>query len=221
MNPNKSIVILSFVLLFAGLQVQAQEKAYEPKGSFSVDVGIPALGQNYSFKRIMEGLFNGGVTYQYNLFKGITVGAGAKYSFFDMNTFALNNADWRGGLHMPAGYLRLAYEKFTTERVSLSAGMKIGYSYMISANDSCKTAMGKPYTYGTFFMEPQIEALMLTGKSDAGGFSFVLGYNFYFADFGPEYLCMDEFPNLSEEDYKGITRFLSIGFGYRYYFGRK
>ena len=220
MKYNIGLILICFSLL-SGLETKAQEQTYEPKLSFGVDVGIPTLGRNKAFKQVMEGLFNGGLTLQYNVFKGATIGIGAKYSYFNLNTYLFNNANWKGGIHMPAPYVRLSYEKFTTERISLSAGVKIGYAAMISANDSCKVKMGKPYTVGALFFEPQVEVLMLTGKNSSDGFSFVMGYNFYLRDFTTDFLCIDNIPNLKSDSYQGITRFLSIGFAYRYYFGRR
>ncbi|MFT4600784.1 MAG: hypothetical protein ACI857_000961 [Arenicella sp.] len=210
-----------FICLLFALNTNAQVKVFEPEGSISVDIGIPAQGQNESFKRVMNGLFNGGINYQYNIFKGLTLGVGVKYSFMIINSFALNNAEWGGSLHMPSAYGKIGYERFITERFSISVGARMGYTYLLSSNDSCKAELGKPYQESTFFVEPQIELLLLTDKNSAGGFSFVLGYNMVFSEFGPHYLCLDKIPNLFEEDYQGITRFLSVGFGYRHYMGRK
>jgi len=199
----------------------SQETNFKPEGSFSIDLGIPANGKNPSFGRVMEGLFNGGVGYQYNIFGGLTIGGGLKYSYFIINSFAISNADWGGGLHMPAASFKIAYERFTTDRISLNASIRLGYAYIISSNDSCRQVIGKPHTVSAFFMEPQLEIVLLTAKTSPDGFSLVIGYPMYFTDFGPAYLCMNSFPALIDEDYVGITRFLSIGFGYRYYLGRK
>lgn len=212
---------LFIILLFLGVNTNAQVKVFQPEGSFSVDVGIPGQGRNESFKRVMNGLFNGGFNYQYNVYKGLTFGVGAKYSFMIINSFALNNANWGGGLHMPSGYGKVGYEKFITDRFSISTSVRMGYTHIISSNDSCRAELGKPYQESSFFVEPQVELLLLTDKNSEDGFSFVLGYNMVFSEFGPQYLCIDKIPNLFEEDYQGITRFLSIGFGYRYYLGRK
>ena len=213
---------LSLLLFLLSIQLTlGQSKVYEPEGSWSIDVGIPAQGQNESFGRVMNGLFNGGFNYQYNVYNGLSIGAGAKYSFFVINPFALNNAEWGGGLHAPALSGKVGFEKFITERFSVNASVRLGYAMMISSNDSCKAKLNGPFTEGTFFMEPQIELLFLTDKAAATGFSLVVGYNFLFTEFGPRYLCLDKIPNLFEEDYQGITRFISFGFGYRYYMGRK
>ncbi|MEX1001840.1 MAG: hypothetical protein WDZ35_06985 [Crocinitomicaceae bacterium] len=216
-SPQKLFFI---PFLFAGISVLGQEKFFEPKGSFSIDIGIPAQGKNESFRRVMNGLFNGGINYQYNVFNGLTIGIGAKYSFFVVNSFALNNADWGGGLQIPAGYGKIGYEKFITDRFSFNFSVRMGYAMMVSTNDSCRAKLNGPYTEGSFFIEPQVELLFLTDKLSSGGFSLVIGYNALSTNFGPRYLCLDKIPGLFIEDYSGNTRFLSIGFGYRYYMGR-
>lgn len=221
MRTFKNILLLTILLTLGAVSGISQEKTFQPTGSFSVDMGIPAKGKNVAFGNVMNGLFNGGLTYQYNVFGGLTLGIGAKYSFYVINPFALNNANWGGGLHAPSLYGKLGYERFITERFSLNVGVRSGYTMMISSNDSCKVHNGGPYTESTFFVEPQIELLLLTGKNASGGFSFVLGYDFIFSEFGPRYLCIQNIPNSVDEHYQGITRFLSIGFGYRYYMGRK
>ena len=221
MDIFRKFVILVVFFSIGKISCHAQEKIFQPTGSFSVDMGIPAKGKNVSFGNVMNGLFNGGLTYQYNVFGGLTLGVGAKYSFFVINPFALNNANWGGGLHAPSVFGKLGYERFITERFSLNIGARAGYTMMISTNDSCKAQKNGAYTESTFFVEPQIELLLLTGKNASGGFSFVLGYDFLFTEFGPNYLCIENIPNSLEEHSDGITRFLSVGFGYRYYMGRK
>ncbi len=208
------------LLLFLGVFYQSiNAQIIEPKGSFSVDIGIPTAERNVAFSNILEGLFNGGVGYQYNIYKGLSIGGGAKYSYFVNNRFALNKTIGKGGLHIPAGYAKISYEKFTTDRFSFNFGVRVGYSQMISINDSTKINLGQPYTKETFFIEPQLELLLTTDSNEPSGFSLVLGYNFYFAEYKPEFLAREQFIGLLPEWSNGITRFFSIGFGYRYYFG--
>ncbi|HIP37180.1 MAG TPA: hypothetical protein EYG85_10035 [Crocinitomix sp.] len=190
----------------------------EPKGSFSVDIGIPTAERNIAFNKVLEGLFNGGIGYQYNIYKGLSVGGGAKYSFFVNDRFALNKTVGKGGLHIPAVYAKIGYEKFTTDRFSFNFGVRLGYANMISINDSTKVNLGKPYEKTTFFVEPQLELLLTTESNEPSGFSLVLGYNFYFAEYNTEFLAREQFIGFSPEWSNGITRFFSLGFGYRYYF---
>lgn len=217
---SKLAPFLVFCIMFNLSHAWSQNKVFEPKGSIAIDIGIPSQGKNESFRTVMNGLFNGGLNYQQNVFKGLTIGIGAKYSFFIVNTFALGNVQWRGGLHTPSIYGKIGYEKFITDRFSLNFGIRSGYAMQFSTSDSCRIKLGRPYQENTFFMEPQVELLLLTDKNSADGFSFVLGYNMVFSEFGPQFLCMQTLPNSVPEHYEGITRFLTLGFGYRYYLGR-
>jgi hypothetical protein len=204
-------------LFFTTLNVNAQY--LNPKGSLSVDVGIPTAERNIAFSRVLEGLFNGGIGYQYNIYKGLTIGAGLKYSFFVNNRFALNKTVGKGGLHIPAFYTKISYEKFTTDRFSFNFGIRVGYADMISINDSTRTNLGKPYYEQTFFIEPQLELLLTSEKNDPNGFSLMLGYNFYFSEYSTDFLARQQFIGFLPEWSKGYTRFFSLGFGYRHYFG--
>ena len=214
--------LLSFVLLVCLIQKSySQGLSYQPKGSFSVDVGIPTKEKNLAFNRVLEGLFNGGVSYQFNVFKGLTIGAGSKYSFFINDRFALDNSVGKGGLHIPSMFLKVGYEKFTTDRFSYSFSVRTGYANLISVNDSSKVALGKAFSESSFFAEPQLELLMTTEKNNPNAFSLMLGYAIYFVEYRPEYLSREKFKTLNPEDSNGVTRFFSFGFGYRYYFGMK
>ena len=216
-------IFITGLAIFFCISSATGQNYYEPKLSFSVDLGIPTKGKNYSFSKVMEGLFNGGITMQYNIIGGLTAGLGVKYSYFSINSYVLNNAQWGGGMHFPAGYFKLGYEKFTTERISFNISARAGYSvlFAIHGNDSCAIDHDKTIYEPAFFIEPQVEILMLTDKVSSDGFSLVLGYPIYFNEFGPRYLCMEKFTSFNPEDSQGITRFFSFGFGYRYYFGRK
>ncbi len=199
----------------------AQSSTFSPKGSFSLDLGVPAKPHNMAFERTMEGLLNAGVDFRYNIYKGLTIGAGLKYSLFSLNSFAFNNNSISGGYQMPGAYVVLGYEKFTTDRVSFTGSIRGGYSYMMSFNDSCRAVLGGQAITQSYFVEPQVEMVMLTVKTAEHGFSMVLGYAIYFHEFGKADLCMSEVSTLTQEDYVGLTRFFSIGFGYRYYMGRR
>jgi hypothetical protein len=214
-------ICLVFISFFIGQKkdANAQGLSYQPKGSFSIDIGIPTSERNIAFSNILEGLFNGGLGYQYNIYKGLTVGAGAKYSFFTNDRFALKQTVGKGGLHIPSVYLKLGYEKFTTDRFSINISARSGYANLISVNDSSKALLGKPFMESVFFVEPQLELVLTSEKNDPNAFSLMLGYAVYFAEYRPEYQSRIQFTGFLPEHSKGLTRFFSLGFGYRYYFG--
>jgi hypothetical protein len=213
-----SLFICSFFFVYSA---QGQSSTYYPTGSFSLDLGVPAKPQNPAFEHTMEGLLNAGLDYRYNVYKGLTVGLGLKYSFFTLNSFAFSNTAITGGMQSPGAYAIIGYEKFTTERISFTGSVRGGYSFLMTFNDSCRINHGKQHISESFFVEPQVEMIMLTDKVSEHGFSMILGYSFYFHEFSNEDLCMNNISSLFEEDYQGVTRYLSIGFGYRYYMGRR
>ena len=137
-NPKTKFFLL---LVFLANQAISQNY-YEPKLSFGADVGIPARSHNGSFQRVMEGLFNGGVVMQYNIFGGITAGIGVKYSYFIISFFALNNVNWGGGFHMPSAHLKVGYERFTTERISFNISARMGYSVLFAHHGNDSVAVG-------------------------------------------------------------------------------
>ena len=222
MVKKSSLIIYIFTCyLFLAFNAHSQSSTFSPTGSFSLDLGVPAKPQNPAFEHTMEGLLNAGLDYRYNVYNGLTVGLGLKYTFFTLNSFAFTNTAISGGMHSPGAYAVLGYEKFTTERISFTGSVRGGYSFLMNFNDSCKVKLGKQHISESFFVEPQIEMVMLTDKVSEHGFSMILGYSFYFHEFSNEDVCMDKISSVLAEDYVGITRYLSIGFGYRYYMGRR
>jgi len=191
----------------------------QPKGSLTVDIGIPTNERNGAFDNVLEGLFNGGIGYQHNIHEGLTIGAGLKYSFFINDRFALNQTAGPGAMHIPAVYAKVGFEKFTTDRFSFNFGVRGGYSSMIVVNDSNSVSIGGPYIDESFFVEPQLELLVTSDKGEPNGFSLVLGYAIYFSEFNSKFISRDKFIGLLPEDSIGFTRFFSLGFGFRHYFG--
>ncbi len=220
MKKRKLNLTLFLIIICCTLRGVSQTKTFSPKGSFGIDAAVPTRAQNPAFERIMEGLLNGGVDYRYNVYNGLTVGVGLKYSLFLINSFAFNNIAISGGYQIPGAYLRLGYEKFTTDRVSFTGSVRGGYGFLVSFSDSCTVNNGGPNITPAFFVEPQVEMVLLTDKVSEHGFSVVFGYSFYFDEFNQSETCIDHIPSLIPENYEGITRFLSIGFGYHHYLGR-
>ncbi|NOQ72043.1 MAG: hypothetical protein GQ574_08585 [Crocinitomix sp.] len=212
------LFICSFFFVFTA---QGQSSTFSPTGSFSLDLGVPAKPQNPAFEHTMEGLLNAGLDYRYNVYRGLTVGLGLKYTFFTLNSFAFSNTAISGGMQSPGAYAVVGYEKFTTERISFTGSLRGGYSLLMNFNDSCRVKLGGQHISESFFVEPQIEMAMLTDKVSEHAFSMIIGYSFYFHNFSNEDLCMNNISSLFPEDYEGVTRYLSIGFGYRYYMGRR
>jgi len=211
-----------YILLLLGVLVSISGNAqyFKPKGSIYVETTIPTNEKNLAFQNTMEGLFHGGIGYQHSIWKGLTLGAGVNYSFFKINQFSLGQSIGNGGMHIPAVHLKIGYEKFTTERVSFYGGIRGGMSSIHVVNDSCEANLGGPYQTYTPFVEALFELTILTESGSQDAFNLSLGYSLYFKEYNADFLCRETLTGLIPEASDGIIRFLSIGFGYRYYFDK-
>ncbi|MFK8044174.1 MAG: hypothetical protein AB8B72_01665 [Crocinitomicaceae bacterium] len=209
-----------FLVIFVLTSVELTAQVVNLKGSFFVDVTIPTNERNKAFNQTMEGLFNGAVGYQHNVFKGLTLGVGAKYSYFVSDRVAFSGAIGTGGTHIPGGFVKIGYEKYTTDRVSLYGGIKTGYANVMVVNDSCQALLGGPFQKGSLFIEPQLEINILTELRSASAFNMIVSYAINFQEFTPDYLCRSDIPGLVDSFGEGYIRYLSIGFGFKHYFGK-
>ncbi|MFK8037628.1 MAG: hypothetical protein AB8B74_05010 [Crocinitomicaceae bacterium] len=214
---TRFLFISFFMLMLYPLTVLCQ--SVNPKGSLFVDVTIPTNERNRAFDRTMEGLFHGGIGYQYNVFKGLTVGAGASYSFFVTNRVEFNSTIGTGGTHLAGGHVRLGFERFTTDRVSIYSGVKAGFANIIVFSDSNTVKLNGPFQVGSFFLSPQIEVNVLTETGSPSAFSFIVGYSWYFKEYNASFMSRQFFPGYIDELSQGYIRFLNLGFGYKHYFG--
>ena len=209
-----------FLLFASFLPAIVMAQTMDQKGSLFVDVTIPTNERNISFNRTMEGLFHGGIGYQHNVYNGFTIGVGVNYSYFVMNRVEFSSTIGEGGTHLPTGYLKLGYEKFTTDRVSLYAGLKAGYSNVMIFSDSCSIKLDGPFQQGAVYLSPQVEINVLTEINSPSAFSMILGYSWFFHEYTPSSICWSTFPGYLEEHSQGYLRFLNFGFGYKHYFGK-
>ena len=206
------------LLFFTGLSGALCAQYSAPKSSLYVETTIPANERNRAFENTMEGLFHGGIGYQRPVWQGLTVGAGVNYSFFKINQFSLSKKIGTGGMHIPGVHVKVGYEKFTTDRVSLYGGIRGGVSSIYVFNDSCEANLGGPFQTYVPFTELLVELNVLTEVASQDAFNINLGYSFYFKEYNAEFLCRQNLSGLPQEYSDGIIRFLSFGFGYKYYF---
>ena len=216
-------LIFSLLLLFILSGVYSQRKVQQSKGSFKMDLCLPNTVANYAFNRIYNGLVDVTAYYQYNVFNGLTVGGGLRYAYFMIDQFYVSNPKDKieGGLHMPSAFLKVGYEKFTTDRFAYEWSLNSGYTYAVSTNDSTKAILGKPFVDQDIFIQPKLGMYLIAEENTA--FSLILSYTWFLNNFRPEYHAQDGFSGtgMKPSDWAGVTQFFSVGFGYSYYFGRK
>ena len=205
----------SILLLFT-ISLVSFGQDFQPKGSLKTEVAIPVIIQNKALKKTQQGLINYSLYYQH-AFKGFTIGAGARYNYFNVNEFSLVERI-RGGLHQVGGFVKLGYERFITDRLSIDAGVRGGYLQMYSKNTFTDSILGKAYQSKTWFVEPIVHVSYLA--SEASAFFFHIGYNIQFFHYTPDFLSLNEITPYTAADNAKFAQYITFGFGYSYFFGR-
>jgi len=213
------IIKLSIVAIFLCIHSQGNAQAIILKHSFNVDLGLPNAVGNRPFRRIMQGLLNAGLAYQYTLPNSLAFGAGARYSYFNVNEFKVKDSI-SGGLHSVGAYIKVGHEKFHTERFGTDMGVKFGYTYnMFPTNVNRKNGINPQVTTGVY-LEPNI-GLVLTADEQTS-YRLNIGYAFHGFGFNPKStLGSTQNEGYDPAEFNKITHYFIIGFGFTYYFKPK
>ena len=207
----KFILIFFFSLVVSSINAQA----INPDDSFTFELGLPNATNNKAYRSIMQGLVCISPTYQYALKNGISFGIGLHYSYFAINEFKVQPKIF-GGIHSAATFLKLAYEKFWTERFGTETGCKIGYLNSFSISDSIINHIKTEAT----FIEPFIS--LIATSSVNSSYRFTIGFPFYGYRFTPETIgILDSNLGYSNADFSKIASAFTISFGYTFYFNGK
>jgi len=209
-----SILLICLNFLFAGFG-----QAIVPKHSFSADLGLPNAIGNKPFRRIMQGLLNVGVSYQFALPNSLAFGAGIRYSYFNVNQFRVKDSI-HGGLHSIGAYVKIGREKFHTERFGTDMGVKIGYTYNMFSTDFNRKNGKNPQITTGLYLEPTI-GLVLTADEQTS-YRLNIGYAIHGFGFNPKTnLGSTQNEGYDPAEFKKITNYFIIGFGFTYYFKPK
>ena len=201
-----SIVLLSFL--------NVAQTDFAPRGSFKVELGLPNNATNNAFRELMQGLVVVTPSYQHTFDNSFSMGAGLRYSYFNVNQFK-NNAGISGGMHTTGAFGKIGREKFYGN-FGVDYGVRIGYTMNISTTNAIQDSLGGPYISDGGFVEPTLGLSLMS--SEKSSFRLALSYAFHAFVFKPEHLGLDEFSGLNPDNLDALTTYFTIGFGYSYYF---
>lgn len=207
--------LIYFVLFFI-FGANAQE--IELKHTFNVEIGLPNGASNKPFASIMQGLVNVNPYYQYTLKNGIAFGAGIRYAYFGVNQFRVPQKTL-GGMHSFGIFGKLGHEKFYTERFSGDFGVKVGYTENYFNTDRNKNLFQNPYQVNSVLIEPTVEFGLLADEQIS--YSFVVSYAFQGFSFKSNMIGLETFGGFDSSEFEKVTSYLTVGFGFTYYFKRK
>ncbi|RFC53726.1 hypothetical protein [Brumimicrobium aurantiacum] len=208
-------LILLFTVLNIAIVANAQID-FSPKNSFKVEIGLPNNASNYAFRQLMQGLVVITPSYQHTFDNTLTIGAGLRYSFFNVNEFK-NNIDMTGGVHIAGAFAKIGQEKFYGN-FGVDYGVRVGYASNVFATNTNDEANGGPRTSEGVFVEPTLGLSLMANEKTS--FRLALGFAVHDFKFTPEDVSVESFSGISNDQLKNNTSYFTIGFGYSYYFGK-
>lgn len=208
--------LLTYFGIIFTLSVYAQD--IELKHTFNVEIGLPNGMTNKPFANIMQGLVNVNPYYQYTLANGIAFGGGVRYAYFGVNQFRVPQKTL-GGMHSFGVFGKVAHEKFYTDRFSGDFGVKVGYTENYFNTDRNKNLGQNPYKVTSVLIEPTAELSLLADEQVS--YSLVISYAFQGFSFKSNMIGLETFGGYDPSQFEKVTSYLTIGFGFTYYFKRK
>jgi hypothetical protein len=217
MNLHQFFIRFFFVFFLIGsLHLKAQE--ITPDDSFTFDLCLPNAVSNAPFQKIMQGLVHSSAHYQYALSSGLYLGTGAHYSYLAINEFRVTPKIY-GGIHSAAVFLKTGHEKFWSERFGTDIGLRAGWvrSYVVS--DALEEVQQSPRIREGLYIEPNISLILTSDVNQS--FRLSIGYPIYGYAFSPQLIGIEGNMGYDPADFEGNSSYLSVGFGYTYYFNGK
>ena len=100
------------LLLFLSLMSfgQGEKNIKQQTGSLKAGIGFPAIISNFTFKDYYKGTFDVDILYQYNVFKGLTVGGGFKSNMFQFESYSSSDSN-RYPVFMATPILKIGFEQ--------------------------------------------------------------------------------------------------------------
>jgi hypothetical protein len=200
--------------MYIGLQAQP----VEPKHTFNVELGLPNGMVNKPFAQYMQGLVNVAPYYQYALKNHIAFGAGIRYAYFGVNQFRVPEKTL-GGMHSFGAFIKAAHEKYHNDKFCTDIGVKVGYTQNYFKTDRNELLGQNPYQVNALLIEPTVELSLHADEQVA--YSLVISYAFNGFSYKPYMIGLDTFGGFSDHEYEKATSYLTVGFGFSYYFKDK
>lgn len=205
-----------FILLFTLSGVYAQQ--IEPKHTFNVELGLPNAMTNKPFGDFMQGLVNVAPYYQFRLKNSIAFGAGVRYAYFGVNQFKVPQKTI-GGMHSFGTFVKVSHEKFHTDRFSTDLGVKVGYTQNYFSTNRNDTLNQNPYKVVSILIEPTAEFSLMADEQVS--YSLIISYAFQGFAFKPNMIGLETFGGYDQSEFKRVSSYLTVGFGFTYYFKDK
>ena len=210
--------ICTILILFLSVSSFSNAQSVTPKYTYNVELCLPVAMSNQPFDDFMQGLVGASTYGQYSFPFHLNVGAGLRYSYFTINEFSVPSPVF-GGVHSGSAFAKVGWDKFHSDRFATDFGLKVGYSQTFFDTDLNKAAGKNPVQVGSSFAE-FTTAFILTANEQSS-YRWILGYGMQGFGFSPQQIGLETNGGYDPENFKTITSYLVVGFGYTYYFGNR
>lgn len=205
-------LFLLLILLSLSTSGLTQNNEEQPKGSLKVGIAFPVIASNYSFRALYKGIFDVEGLYQYNVYKGLTVGGGVKFDMFKYRSLAFSDSV-RFPIIMTTPMAKLSYEKILSDLVAIDIGARIGYSFISSTGINCTDKQ----KFGGLLIEPKFSFYLFVNGPYA--LSLNVSYAYLFQNYSPAWICDTTIPGYNPSDWEKDVQYFTVGFGFSWYHG--
>ena len=187
--------------------------------SIKVDFKMPVTLSNDAFSDAFTGMISSNVLFEKPIFANVNLGVGLNYSYYQIDKFNVPDTA-NGGMQTLTPFVRVAYEKFVSERGVFAFGLNMGYATMVFNSESCLARHGNgKSTENSFYFEPQLSYNVFSQKNVA--FGFVVSYSFYNSTFDSDLICVDHSNWPSASSFEGKYGVLNFGVGFAVFLDRE
>ncbi len=200
------------LMMFSVLNAQL----LNPKYTYNVEIGLPVSTVNDPFNEIMRGIIRASTYGQYSFPFHLHAGAGVHYSYFSIDDVK-GPPGVSGGVHSVAGFLKVGWDKFHSDRFATDFGVQYGYSQNYVATDLNRANFGGPVQINSTFMEFKA-SFILKISDEPGAYRWTIGYGGYGFGFKLSDLGLESNEGYDPSKLNKITQYFVVGLGYTHYF---
>jgi hypothetical protein len=214
---QKVLVVFSFLFCLVNSKPSIAQ-SIDPDDSFTFELCLPNSMVNKPFQLIMQGLVHASLHYQYTLKSGVYAGGGMHYSYFAINEFRVPTKVY-GGIHSGAAFIKSGHEKFWSERFGTDIGVRAGYVSSFVISDKLTEQGVSPKMVNGLYFEPNLSIILTSDVNQS--FRLSVGLPIYGYSFTPQLIGLEGDFGYSQLELQKKCSYLSVGFGYTYYFNGK
>lgn len=209
--------ILSFILIVL-ICNQFYSQETNKKSSFTVEVAMPPVFSNESFKGVVKPIVYVSPFYQHRVKGSFALGFGVHYTYWQLNQFKVPVSEpVKGGINNLGVFIKPSFEKFYSDLFGLDFGVKVGYSQTYFNTDFNDSLSAGAQMVESLHIAPTV-GFIFNNEEEGDAYRFTLGYHIQGISYNPSRLGVSTFSGYDPAKFSNPLGYLVVGFGYTHYF---